>query len=74
MHVFNRSKLKTIFFLLLLILIRSNQLWATTNSVETEYTINIQEENIKKAVVECYVKVEDSLLFMSSIGANQFPK
>ncbi len=59
---------------MLLILIRSNQLWATTNSVETEYTINIQEENIKKAVVECYVKVEDSLLFMSSIGANQFPK
>lgn len=37
------------------------------------YTIQIDSNNLKKAGVEWIFTVKDSLLYMSDIGANQFP-
>ncbi|MDN3641383.1 hypothetical protein QWY87_01630 [Lutimonas halocynthiae] len=73
MDLFNNSPLKILTFIFLLSLIPSNQLCANTGSDSTSYSISINKNNIKKAIVECIVKIEDSSLFMSSIGANQFP-
>jgi predicted metalloprotease with PDZ domain len=41
---------------------------------ETHYTIQIESNNSKRAKVELTFTVKDSLLYMSDIGANQFPK
>lgn len=73
MDLFNNSPLKILTFIFLLSLIPSGQLYAKTVSDSSSYSIKINKDNIKKAIVECLVKVEDSSLFMSSIGANQFP-
>ena len=73
MDLFNNSPLKILIFIFLLSLIPSDQLRAKPVSDSTSYSIRINKDNIKKAIVECMVKVEDSSLFMSSIGANQFP-
>lgn len=54
-------------------LIQTDRLWANTVADPLEYTIRINKSDMKKAVVECVIKAEDSSLFMSSIGANQFP-
>ena len=37
------------------------------------YTIQIDKDSPKIAFVECVLEVQDSLLFMSDTGANQFP-
>ncbi len=37
------------------------------------YTIQIDQNVPKKILVQCVLNVQDSLLYMSSIGANQFP-
>jgi len=37
------------------------------------YTIYIDKNQAKKAQVECILEIRDSLLYMSEIGANQFP-
>ena len=47
--------------------------YSQNNSVTDSYTIQIQKDSPKIALVECVLEVQDSLLFMSEIGANQFP-
>jgi predicted metalloprotease with PDZ domain len=37
------------------------------------YTIHIDGDDPHRALVECTLQVHDSLLFMSPVGANQFP-
>jgi predicted metalloprotease with PDZ domain len=73
MDLFNTSPLKILIFIFLLSLIPSGQLRARPVLDSTSYSVRINKDNIKKAIVESMVQVEDSSLFMSSVGANQFP-
>ena len=73
MNTFSDSKLKIFFFTFLFLMIQAGQLWASKGADPTQYTVKIEQENIKKALVECVLKVEDSSLYMSTVGANQFP-
>ena len=73
MCLFYNSQLKSLTFILLISLIQSGGLWSKTNIDPVSYSISINKSNMKKAVVESIITVEDSSLFMSSIGANQFP-
>ncbi len=47
--------------------------YSQNSSVSDSYTIQIDKNSPKIAFVECVLQVQDSLLFMSEIGANQFP-
>ena len=73
MCLVNNSQLKILSFILLISLMQINWLWAQTAMDPILYSIRIDKNNMKKAVVESTIKVEDSSLFMSSVGANQFP-
>ncbi|UCE93901.1 MAG: hypothetical protein JSV73_01000 [Flavobacteriaceae bacterium] len=42
-------------------------------SLSDKYQIHIDGNSVKKAIVECEILLEDDQLYMSSIGANQFP-
>lgn len=46
---------------------------AREGSLSDTYRIYIDVNNSKKAIVECEFFLEDNKLYMSSIGANQFP-
>ncbi len=65
--------LKITYCFFLLQLLSSVTLSAQNISVADSYTIRINKNTPKIAFVECVLKVQDSLLYMSEIGANQFP-
>ena len=46
--------------------------FARQASLPDKYRIHIDGNNTKKAIVECEIVLEDNMLYMSSIGANQF--
>lgn len=74
MHAIIPFRLKTIAFFFLVastFTLHSKEDKPTNHST---YNISIKEDQIKKALVECLLKVEDSSLYMSAIGANQFPE
>ena len=60
MNTFRDSKLKIFFFTFLFLMIQAVQLWASEGADPTQYAVKIERENIKKALVECVLKVEDS--------------
>ncbi|WKK66054.1 hypothetical protein [Lutimonas zeaxanthinifaciens] len=47
--------------------------YETDGSPSDNYRIHIDANSKKKAIVECEITLEDDKLYMSPIGANQFP-
>lgn len=73
MHAFPYFKIKLFTISFLFVSALSSYSNANTRLDKSEYTITIKEATIKKALVESVLTVEDSSLYMSAIGANQFP-
>ena len=61
------------FFIALLFTFISVSGFGNRESHSDKYQIHIDGNNVKTAIVECEMLLEDDQLYMSSIGANQFP-
>lgn len=73
MTFYSPSRLSIPAFLLILISCFGQPLYGN-NGNTIEYSIQIESNDLKKAKVEVWFTVHDSLLYMSDIGANQLPK
>lgn len=71
MHQINSRILFRIFFFLILFKFQVNY---SQHSKNTDiYKVIIDKDSPKIALVQCHLEIKDSLLYMSAIGANQFP-
>lgn len=69
----NNPDLLVIFILFLWTTLSGSQfIHANDHITDDYYIVHIDKSNPQRASVECVLEVQDSLLFMSPIGANQF--
>lgn len=74
MSFYSCSRLLTPAFFLILISSLLQPLYGNTGENTLQYSVQIESNDLKKAKVEMWFTVQDSLLYMSDIGANQLPK